>query len=323
MAVTNEKHHTAGQTFIQGVLAKLPEEKRAKALELFTGEDVDPAIETLGEGAMLRSDYSKSHNALGAREQEIQQHWTKLNTWYASKKQQLDQAETLQAELNTLKAQAGQSGAGDPDGAPDPSRPAAAQGGQTPVTRDQLKTLGLDPDQIVTREQLAQALNTTERGMLAFYGEANPIGIEHYKTFGEVLDIGAVYQHPKIQELGFKACYLDLHKTQFAELAKAAQEKHDKDVAERAIADYQKETAGQQGFPIPGRAMPSSFTSPLDSLEASMRTPAQPASGQPSTASAAPGPGHTNLADDNALVDRAVEQFLTRAQELGRPIARM
>jgi hypothetical protein len=326
MAVTNEKHHTAGQTFMQAVLAKLPEEKRAKAAELFTGEDVDPVIETLGEGAMLRSDYSKKQNELGTAEGEIQAHWTRLNTWYASKKGELDQAEATKARLEELEASAGH-GDGAGDGSGDGPPAGASKNGQTaapPMTKEQmLKTLGLDPGTLVTRNDLANAINTTERGMLAFFNEADPLSVEHFKTFGEVLNTAEIFAHPKIQEIGFKAAYLEVHKEKFETLAQKEQEAHDKTVAEKAIADYQKEHAGQQGFPLPSR-MPSGHVSPLDTLEASMRTPAKPAGdGQQQPNATAPGPGHTNLADDNALVDTAVAQFLERAQELGRPVARL
>lgn len=325
MAVTNEKHHTAGQTFMQAVLAKLPEAKRAQAAAIFTGEDVDPVIETLGEGAMLRGDYSKAHNELGTREAEIQTHWTRLNTWYAGKKGDLEKADALQAKINELEAAGAGAGDGTGDGGP-PAGDGKPNGNAPPMTKDALlKTLGLDPTQMVTREQLAQAINTTERGMLAFYNEADPLAVEHFKTFGEVLDTSSVFGHPKIQELGFKACYLDLHKDKFETLATKQQEEHDKKIADAAVADYQKENAGA-GFPIPGRTMPSGHQSPLDALEASMRTPAPTQlnpDGTPKVPDTAPGPGHTNLADDNAIVDRAVEQFLTRAQELGRPVARI
>ena len=64
-----------------------------------------------------------------------------------------------------------------------------------------------------------------------------------------------------------------------------------------------------------------------------MRTPTTPAQ-PPAQAGAqplapgtipitAPGPGHTNLADDNALVDTAVEQFMAAAAKHGRSTARM
>ena len=137
-----------------------------------------------------------------------------------------------------------------------------------------------------------------------------------------------MFKHPQVQTIGFKAAYLDVHKDKFEAKATKEAEAHDKEVAEKAVADHIKENAGNS-FPIPGRSMPSGITSPLDNLEASMRTPAPSQlnpDGTPKTAvtpNTAPGPGHTNLADDGALVDKAVEQFLARAQELGRPVARM
>jgi len=325
MAVKNEKHHKAGQTFMQGVLAALPEEKRAAAVALFQGEEVDTALEFAGEGSMLRADYSRGQNEMGAKETEIENHWSKLNSWYAGKKAGLDEVDALRAKVTELQAGHGTgNGDGDlPPGAGDLSggKPAAK------MTKDELlQTIGLDPSKIVTADQLTEVVGNIERGMLSFYQQANPISIEHYNTFGEVLDVEAVFKHPQVQTIGFKAAYLDTHKDKFEAKAVKEAEAHDKEVADKAVAEHIKENVGNQGFPIPGRSMPSGITSPLDNLEASLRTakpaaPAAPAAGVvPNTA---PGPGHTNLADDGALVDLAVEQFLQRAQELGRPVARI
>lgn len=324
MAVKNEKHHKAGQSFMQGVLAALPEEKRAAAIAVFQGEEVDTALELAGEGAMLRADYSRGQNEMGAKETEIENHWSKLNTWYAGKKAGLDEVDALRSKVTELQAASG-SGNGDGDLAPGSGdgmggKPAAK------MTKDELlATIGIDPSKIVTADQLAEVVGNVERGMLSFYQQANPLSIEHYNTFGEVLDIEAVFKHPQVQTIGFKAAYLDTHKDKFEAKAVKEAEAHDKEVADKAVAEHIKENAGQ-GFPIPGRSMPSGITSPLDNLEASLRTtkpvvaPAAPGTVVPNTA---PGPGHTNLADDGALVDLAVEQFLQRAQELGRPVARI
>ncbi len=322
MAVTNEKHHTAGQTFMQAVLAALPEEKRAQVLPLFQGEDVDGALELAGAGYMRQEDFSRQSNELGEKTREIENHWTRLNTWHAGKKGDLDEVEALRTQVTELQAAAGTPpGNGIPPKSGD-VKPAAK------MTREELlQTLGLDPAKIVTAEQLQEVIGNVERGMLSFYQQANPISIEHYNTFGEVLDVEEVFKHPQVPTVGFKAAYLDVHQDKFEARAKKEAEAHDTEVAEKAVAEHIKETAGQ-GFPIPGRSMPSGVTSPLDHLEASMRTPAPsqlnpdgtPKPGVPVTA---PGPGHTNLADDGALVDKAVEQFLARAQELGRPVARL
>jgi len=320
MAVKNQKHHDAGQTFMQSVLAALPEEKRAAVLPLFQGDDVDGALELAGAGFMRQEDYSRQSNELGEKTKEVENHWNKLNTWHAGKKTDLEEVDALRLKVTELQVAAG---TGNGDGAPKPGdvKPAAA------MTRDELlTTIGLDPAKIVTADQLTEVVGNIERGMLSFYQQANPISIEHYQTFGEVLDVEAVFKHPQVQQIGFKAAYLDTHKDKFEAKALKEAEAHDKEVADAAVAEHIKENAGSMGFPIPGRSMPSGITSPLDNLEASMRTPAAPAAGTPPGVVApvtAPGPGHTNLADDGALVDKAVEQFLQRAQELGRPVARI
>jgi hypothetical protein len=324
MAITNQKHHTAGQTFMQAVLAKLPAEKQEQAKALFAGDDVDVAFEEAGAGALRQEDYSKGHDQMAAERQEIENHWKTLNTWYAGKKEQLDKTEALEAQL----AAAGSSNAGAGNGNGD--LPSLDDGDSTsssrsaPPTREALlKTLGLDPSKIITADQLSEVTEGIERGMLSFYQEANPIGIEHYKTFGDVMDVAKVLAHPNIRQVGFKAAYADVYKEEFAAQAKAAQEAHDKQVGEEAVAEHLKHNTGNN-FPIPGRTMPSGMTSPLEALEASMRT--QPQTGQTTTQTqpnTAPGPGHSNLADDNAIVDKAVSQFLERAAELGRPVARV
>ncbi len=325
MAVKNKKHHEAGQTFMQSVLAALPEEKRAAVLPLFQGDDVDGALEMAGAGFMRQEDFSRQSNELGEKTKEVENHWNRLNTWHAGKKTELEEVETLRTQVTELQAAAGAGGGngGGPGVKPGDVKPAAT------MTRDELiATMGLDPAKIVTAEQLTEVVGNIERGMLSFYQQANPISIEHYQTFGEVLDVEAVFKHPQVQTIGFKAAYLDVHKDKFEAKAVKEAEAHDKEVGDAAVAEHIKDTAGSMGFPIPGRSMPSGITSPLDHLEASMKTPAPVAAAAgvapgvvvPVTA---PGPGHTNLADDGALVDKAVEQFLQRAQELGRPVARI
>src|SRR5262252_8094600 len=83
-----------GQTFLAGVLAKLPAEQQAQAKAIFEAAEAKDAVTLLGDGALARSDYSRSMDQLREKEQALNEYYEKLNGWYGENKAALDQART-------------------------------------------------------------------------------------------------------------------------------------------------------------------------------------------------------------------------------------
>src|SRR5262245_61773962 len=85
----------SGQAFIAGVLAKLPTEQQAQAKAIFDAAEAKDAVILMGDGALARADYSKSMDALREKEGALNEHYERLNNWYAINKDALDEAKTL------------------------------------------------------------------------------------------------------------------------------------------------------------------------------------------------------------------------------------
>ena len=54
----------SGQSFIAGVLAKLPAEQQAQAKAIFDAAEAKDAVALIGDGALARSDYSRHMDEL-------------------------------------------------------------------------------------------------------------------------------------------------------------------------------------------------------------------------------------------------------------------
>src|SRR5262252_1525613 len=82
----------SGQSFIQGVLAKLPESQREAAKQIFESAEAKDAVTLAGDGALARSDYSKHMDSLRDKETALNEHYERLNQWYDVNKTALQEA---------------------------------------------------------------------------------------------------------------------------------------------------------------------------------------------------------------------------------------
>jgi sulfur transfer complex TusBCD TusB component (DsrH family) len=119
----------SGQTFLAGVLSKLPTEQQAQARAIFEAAEAKDAVVLLGDGALARSDYSRSMDQIREQERALNEYYTRLDGWYAENKAALD-------------------GAVRPSGDPAPvERPAgpAAGGNMAPtLTQDDIRRIAND-----------------------------------------------------------------------------------------------------------------------------------------------------------------------------------
>lgn len=159
----------SGQSFLAGVLAKLPAEQQAQAKAIFESPEAKDAVVILGDGTLARSDYSKNLDALKTKETELSTKFESLNDWYAANEAALKEYPTLKTEIATLKATPPKPG--------DPPKP------EPPV----------DP-RAVAREEI-DAAGREYVGVSAWLaGKA----VQHSQMFGEPLDTMALVQNPKL-----------------------------------------------------------------------------------------------------------------------------
>src|SRR5262245_33085061 len=111
--------YESGQSFMAGVLAKLPAELRAQAETIFHGDLAKEAVTLAGDGALARSDYSRNMDTLREKERELTAYYERLNGWYADNKSALDQAREQQTPPATPPATPPGNGNGTGGGAPD------------------------------------------------------------------------------------------------------------------------------------------------------------------------------------------------------------
>lgn len=228
---------TAGTEFLAELLAKLPESQRAKAQEAFASAEADAALIALGEGTLRQSDYSRVSNEVKTKEQEVDAWKGQLDTWFADKKAALEEADRLRANPN-------------PNPNPNPIPP--------------VQPLPPDLSKFVSPEQLAKTLEQTERGALVFITESNRLTAQHYKDFGEVLDLSPLLAHKRVMEVGLTEVYKELHKEQLDAKATAAEAARVAVIRDEERKKLQAEMAGtHQPYPVRGNE-----ASTLDHIEA-------------------------------------------------------
>jgi hypothetical protein len=224
-----------GNSFLAGVLAKLPESKRAQVKEAFEAAEAKDAVVALGDGVLARSDYSKHMDGLKAKEGELQTKFNDLNDWYAANEAALKEYPTLKTKLATYEKTP----------PADPKNPPA-----DPV----------DPRQIA-REEI-DAAGREYVGVSAWLaGKA----VQHQQMFSEPLDTMALVNNPKLGKpiagqpgrvFSLEDAYREQHGERVTKFQTDAQEKKFNDEVEKRLAEKLK---GQthQPFPLRGDASPS------------------------------------------------------------------
>jgi hypothetical protein len=243
--------YESGQSFIAGVLAKLPQEQRAQAEAIFNDAAAKEAVALIGDGALARSDYSRHMDSLREKEQSVTDYYTKLDGWYK------DNAAALQAAKDAGAGGAGRTGMID-SGA---SAAAAAAGGN-----------GHAPASAMTPEQIRQiandAINEAGKDYIAVSAFLTTQGAWHSHVFGEPLDMTELVNNPKLgrpvlgqpgRVYSLQDAYQEKYGDRIAQKNKEADDRRINDEVEKR---YRERTQASAGQPFPLR----SEASPLDVL---------------------------------------------------------
>jgi hypothetical protein len=155
---------------------------------------------------------------------------------------------------------------------------------------------------VLTREDMLKELQTREQAAVAAIVSTNELASRHFATFHEPLNIRALMADPEVTKLGLEGVYDKVYKTQYADLAKKADDDRITKLVQERLAEERKQYAVHP-YPVTGRE-----PSALDAIEASIATPADPS--KPVT----PPVGSIDV------VDQAVQQYMAaQSRELGVP----
>lgn len=221
----------------------MPVDAKTRALQVLETLYPDPTVRaarqeelgetglmTLGNNVLRQDEFSRSMNevagqrtALTTAEQAAKDLYEQNKAWFEQKQADLQ-------ELDRLRAQVAGGGGGNPNPNPNPNP---------------------DP-KVVTAESLAQTLAATEQGAVAFMDELTDLKLQHFQQFGEVLDTKRLLTDKRVQQLGLRGVYSEVHKAQLAE----RDEKIRKDAEEKIRADERQKVLQAQAsthHPYPTR----------------------------------------------------------------------
>jgi hypothetical protein len=231
------KASEAGKAFLAGVLAKVPEALRAQVETALTDPTAEEALVVLGTGALAQSDINKKYDDLKAKETQLTEDYTKLNTWYETNASKL-------AEYDTLKANKGNGG--------DPPKP----GAPPPV----------DTSKFLDRETFEQTMRQEQLAAANFLGLQSALTLSHYKDFGEVIDTRELLadkrlgsQMPDGRVFGLK----DAYDAKYADKIAARDKQREDDRINKLVDAQVSERMKGQAAPYPIKGAPS----PLDVLD--------------------------------------------------------
>jgi hypothetical protein len=237
--------YESGSSFLAGVLAKLPQEQRAQAEAIFNAAEAKDAVLALGDGALARSDYSRSMDQMREKEVALNEYYTKLDGWYADNKAALEQARL----------------GGGPDPAPDPA-PAGA-GGMISATE--------------ARRIAEEAVNEAGRDYIAVTAFLTTQGGRHAHMFNEPLDMNELVANPKlgkpvIGQPGRVYSLQDAYNEKYGDRLKAKhQEQEDKrinDEVEKRLGERIKQSTSTHPFPLRAESSPLDVLSTKDGVAA-------------------------------------------------------
>jgi len=231
----------SGQSFLAGVLAKLPEEQRAQAKAIFDAAEAKDAVVLLGDGTLARTDYSKSMDGLRDKEKALNEHYERLNAWYDVNKGALDEAKELREK----------------------------GGGGAPVVKEPDKVLSPSASTAaITADQVREMVDTAGRDLVAISSFIATQAGQHYAMFGEPLNALEIAQNPKVGRpiagqpgriFSLDDAYREKYGERLAAKHKEAEDKRINDEVEKRLAERNKASATH---PFPLR----SESSPLDVL---------------------------------------------------------
>lgn len=225
----------AGKALVDQFIAKLPEDLRGSATEMFSKPEAHEAIKFAGDAALMRSDYSRNSDVVAQDKARVQKWHEDLTTWHAQVK-----------DLATLGEQAKAKG-WTPD-TPDPLQtPAKAE-----IPTDVVRTGDLD----------AQAKLAVQ-----YMNAAMGLSVKHFREFGEDLNMDELITDPRVGQLGIQGVYNAKFKDRYEEKAKTSRDADRAKFEAEIRADERKRQANRPLTPVSGES------SPLDVLDPSVSKP--------------------------------------------------
>lgn len=178
--------------FLDGVLAKVPEEQREAVR---TAMSVDAILADIGNGVLRQDEFSRSMDELN---RTVEAH----TQWYERNKPIVDRANAIMErhpEGDSLI---------DDDPALDPGKERKVA----------------DPNAL-TKEQfdkaLGETLATREQGAMLFMAKLSDLQARHYSAFGKFLDTSALVTNPDLYKVGLDGLYEQTYRDDYAKKAQA------------------------------------------------------------------------------------------------------
>ena len=235
----------SGQSFLAGVLSKLPAEQQAQAKAIFEAAEAKDAVTLLGDGALARSDYSRSMDTLREKEQALNEYYTRLDGWYTDNKQALDAA----------RQRGNGGGGGDPTPPGDPALPPTGGGLLTEAD---------------IRRIADERINDAGRDYIAVTAFLATQGAKHSHLFQEPLDMTELVANPKLGKpvygqpgriYSLQDAYMERYGERIQQKQKEAEDKRINDEVDKRLSERLKQTQSVHPFPLRAES------SPLDVLQ--------------------------------------------------------
>lgn len=223
-----------GAKFIEGILAKIPEDKRAAAKEALMGEAI---VEEVGSHVLRQSDYDRMADETAKAKALFEQKYNENLKWYEQKAGALQETDALRAKIAELEK----------------TRAAGtSDDGENPVEAALKK---IDLKQYVTRtdaeKAMAEALARRDLQYVDFTTTMTELATEHLLNFKEKLDTKALFKLASEKQLTLPAAYAELsadkREAKQAAEAKAREEELEKRIREKVML----ENSGRGPYPTP------------------------------------------------------------------------
>lgn len=242
------------KSFIQGVLSKITDPgQRASAEALFGNQAVlqvfDDGVAGQSEIDRQLQDLRTKTEAATQKQTELDERESKLQKWHDG----LTSWRTENQEFVELGVAAKK--ANWKPGDPPPKTGGDGNNGD-----------GKLPAGVVTEEILKNTLGSFESSVLGFAADQNLLMQQHFKNFGDILDVTPLIKHPQIRELGLVGVYNLVHKAALDAKAAEAKTKAEADIRADERRKVLAEQSTQLPYPIVGQGPQSG--SPLDGLNA-------------------------------------------------------
>jgi hypothetical protein len=241
MALSNSAQ--SGLSFLDGLIAKLPESLRAEATALVTKIKSTPEAEIatplqyVGDGVLARPDYSRVMNELKVKQDEIDALAQEQLTWWTTNSAALNEYRTIKPEYDRLKGT-------DPN--PDPN----------PAPALDMKTIG-------------EELERRDRAFAGAFALGVTLSARHQLLFNEALDMNELMGDPNVGQpvkgqpgrvYGLQDAYNTKHGERVTAKAKEAEDTRIKKLVDDGVAERLRQQPQIQPYPL--RPEPS----PLDAL---------------------------------------------------------